>query len=48
MIIVNHQELNINGKRKHDSDNLIDENELFDDNILDIEEEFETKKQKIW
>ena len=47
MIIANHQELNINGKRKHDSDNLIDENELFDDNILDIEEEFETKKQKI-
>ncbi|CAG8809677.1 22008_t:CDS:1, partial [Dentiscutata erythropus] len=38
MIIANHQELNINSKRKHDFDNLIDENELFDNNISDVEE----------
>ncbi|CAG8803598.1 3554_t:CDS:1, partial [Dentiscutata erythropus] len=38
MIIANHEELNINGKRKYNFDNLIDENELFDDNISDVEE----------
>ncbi|CAG8827783.1 15192_t:CDS:1, partial [Dentiscutata erythropus] len=47
IIIANHKELNINGKRKHDFDNLIDENELFDDNISDVEEEFKIKKTKI-
>ncbi|CAG8799470.1 23711_t:CDS:2, partial [Dentiscutata erythropus] len=46
MIIANHQELNINGKRKNDFDSLIDENELFNNNISEVEEEFKTKKQK--